>query len=158
MARVGVETVQEVLSMTLRERVIIEVYTGYCMTSGEERKEVYKYMSELMGRPVYTHELANKSIQDELHKRAQLDFISLCTDGWIYCSDRLPTREECQKNDNRFIVTDGNRTYTRDFDYIEKCFCQPYVSNTFNTYYDRCVIAWQPLPEVCRNVATEQEV
>ena len=44
--------------MTLEERVIVETYTGYCMTSGDERNAVYKYMEKLLGRPVYTHELA----------------------------------------------------------------------------------------------------
>ena len=27
--------------MTLKERVIVEAYTGYCMTTGEEREELY---------------------------------------------------------------------------------------------------------------------
>lgn len=31
--------------------------------------------------------------------------------GWIECADRLPTMEECQKNDCRFILDDGNRRY-----------------------------------------------
>ena len=29
--------------------------------------------------------------------------------GWIPCSERLPTMEENQKNDGRFILDDGNR-------------------------------------------------
>lgn len=64
--------------MTLKERVIVETYTGYCMTSGEERNEVYKYMHEIMGRPVYTHELASKKIQQELHEKSKADFVNLC--------------------------------------------------------------------------------
>jgi hypothetical protein len=55
--------------MTLEERVIVETYTGYCMTSGDERDAVYKYMEKLLGRPVYTHELYEKSKED---------FIELC--------------------------------------------------------------------------------
>ena len=64
--------------MTLKERVIVETYTGYCMTSGEEMNEVYKYMQEIMGRPVYTHELASKEIQQELHEKSKEDFVNLC--------------------------------------------------------------------------------
>ena len=69
--------------MTLRERVIVEVYTGYCMTSANERDEVYKYMNQIMNRPVYTHELADKKIQEELRKRSKEDFIYLCRSGRI---------------------------------------------------------------------------
>lgn len=64
--------------MTLRERVIVEVYTGVCMTSSKERNEVYKYMAEIMGRPVFTLELANKSIQEQLQEKSRPDFIALC--------------------------------------------------------------------------------
>lgn len=64
--------------MTLEERVIVETYTGYCMTSPEERDEVYKYMAKIMGRPVYTHELADKAVQEELREKALTDFKTLC--------------------------------------------------------------------------------
>lgn len=64
--------------MTLEERVIVETYTGYCMTSGDERDAVYKYMQKLLGRPVYTHELAQKSVVNKLHEKRKADFIELC--------------------------------------------------------------------------------
>ena len=64
--------------MTLEERVIVETYTGYCMTSGDERNAVYKYMEKLLGRPVYTHELAQKSVMNKLHEKSKSDFIELC--------------------------------------------------------------------------------
>lgn len=64
--------------MTLRERVIVETYTGICMTSPEERNEVYKYMAQIMGRPVFTHELADRSIQEQLQEKSKPDFIALC--------------------------------------------------------------------------------
>lgn len=64
--------------MTLKERVIVEVYTGVCMVTDNDRKEVYKYMSELMGRPVFSHELAEKHIQERLKDLSKPDFIKLC--------------------------------------------------------------------------------
>lgn len=67
--------------------------------------------------------------------------------GWIPCSERLPSMEECQKYDNRFIVSDGNRSYQRFFDYKEKRFCEPFYMGTLNTFYDDCVTHWQPLPQ-----------
>lgn len=64
--------------MTLKERIIVEVYTGYVMVTGDERNELYKYMNEIMGRPVFTHELADKKIADELHEKSKKDFVELC--------------------------------------------------------------------------------
>ena len=68
--------------------------------------------------------------------------------GWIACSDRLPTAEEYQRGNGRFLVTDGNRTYEAEFDIYE--------SHTFGKsrmatdwfITDKCVTHWQnePLP------------
>ena len=62
--------------MTKRECAIVMAYTGICMCAGENLKYFYKYVSELMGRPVYTHELA--ALADEIKERAKDDFIKLC--------------------------------------------------------------------------------
>ena len=64
--------------MTLKERVIVETYTGICMVTGEDREELHKYWAELMGRPIFTHELASKEIQEELQAKSKDDFIALC--------------------------------------------------------------------------------
>lgn len=64
--------------MTLKERVIVESYTGYCMTTGEEREELYKYIANAMGRPIFSHELADEEIISELHDKVKPDFIRLC--------------------------------------------------------------------------------
>lgn len=64
--------------MTLKEKVIVEAYTGYCMTAGEEREEFYKYIANVMGRPIFSHELADEEILSELHDKVKPDFIRLC--------------------------------------------------------------------------------
>lgn len=68
--------------------------------------------------------------------------------GWIPCSERLPTTEEYQRGNGRFLVTDGNRTYEAEFDIFE--------SHTFGKsrmatdwfVTDKSVTHWQnePLP------------
>lgn len=68
--------------------------------------------------------------------------------GWILCSERLPTIEECLKNDCRFILDNGNRRYQGTFDYIEKRFV---YSNWKGMRTDNCVIAWKLLPETCHH-------
>ena len=62
--------------MTDREKAIVMAYTGIAMLVGDKIDEFYKYLAELYGRPVYTHELVNLDIAS----KAKSDFIKLCQD------------------------------------------------------------------------------
>ena len=64
--------------------------------------------------------------------------------GWIPCSERLPSKEEYQKCNGQFIVSDGNRTYATYFDIYDTLkFGEPTMTKF---KIDRCVVAWMPLP------------
>ena len=63
--------------MTDREKVIVTAYTGFNMLNGEKFDEFYKYLEELYGRPVYTHEIPFLDIQE----KSKEDFIALCRGG-----------------------------------------------------------------------------
>lgn len=65
--------------------------------------------------------------------------------GWIPVSKSIPTKEEYLKNDGRFIVTDGNRRYQGWFDIYDGHFAKPSRNDIMSE--DKCVIAWQTLPE-----------
>ena len=67
--------------MTLRERVIVECYTGYCMCTGDERQEVYKYAQEKLGYPVWTHFWADRKFCQKLQDASRDDFVALCERG-----------------------------------------------------------------------------
>lgn len=58
--------------MTKREAAIVSAYTGYLIGDFNER---HKYIEEIMGRPVFTHELVD--IHSEIHKKAKKDFCSI---------------------------------------------------------------------------------
>ena len=60
--------------MTDREKAIVTAYTGINMLEGEKFDEFYKYLNELYGRPVYTHEILFLDIREKSKK----DFITLC--------------------------------------------------------------------------------
>lgn len=60
--------------MTDREKAIVTAYTGVNMLEGEKFNEFYKYLEELYGRPVYTHEIPFLDIQE----KSKEDFIALC--------------------------------------------------------------------------------
>lgn len=64
--------------MTYRECAIVEAYTGYCMLTGDDTKYFYEYLEKLLGRPVFTHELANPKMHEAIHNKSKPDFMNLC--------------------------------------------------------------------------------
>lgn len=67
--------------MTDHERAVVMAYTGYAMLTGDKLNLFYEYVEKKLGRPVWTHELADPRITDELQKAAKDDFIALCRDN-----------------------------------------------------------------------------
>lgn len=65
--------------MTKRECAIVEMYTGYCMCAHDDRHYAYEYASELIGRPIYTHEFVE--LADKLRELSKPDFIRLCKES-----------------------------------------------------------------------------
>ena len=63
--------------MTLKEKVIVSAYTGYLMC---DMSEVHKYIEELLGRPVWTHEIAIPEVQAEIQNKAREAFLNICND------------------------------------------------------------------------------
>jgi len=64
--------------MTDPERAIIMAYTGVCMLRGDKLNIFYKYIEELLGYPVWTHELADQKLWDEIKEKSKADFLALC--------------------------------------------------------------------------------
>lgn len=64
--------------MTDPERAIIMAYTGVCMLHGDKLNIFYKYIEELLGYPVWTHELADRKLWDEIKEKSKADFLALC--------------------------------------------------------------------------------
>ena len=63
--------------------------------------------------------------------------------GWIPVSERLPIMEEYQKNNGKFIVTDGNVVFVAHFDIYET---QSFGVPLIRGFCTNPCIAWQPLP------------
>ena len=62
--------------MTQRECAIVMAYIGVCMLKGESLQVFYDYVSEIMGRPMYTHEIGERA--DTIKDAATDDFMKLC--------------------------------------------------------------------------------
>lgn len=67
--------------MTDREKAIVMAYTGICMLSGDKFHIFHKYIEDIMGRPVYTHELAYDAVEKEIKEKAKDDFLKLCAES-----------------------------------------------------------------------------
>ena len=70
-------------------------------------------------------------------------------DGWIPVEERLPTMEEYQKDDGRFILDDGNRRCAGYFNvYTGRFYSYQHITQYMAELHENnWVIAWQPLPE-----------
>ena len=60
--------------MTKKEAAIVSAYTGFLIG---EFSEVQKYIEKIIGRPVFTHELADKHMQKKIEDLSKQDFISI---------------------------------------------------------------------------------
>ena len=54
-----------------RAKVVLSAYTGILMC---DFSEVHKYIEKLLGRPVWTHELASEALWSEIKEKAKPDF------------------------------------------------------------------------------------
>ena len=73
-------------------------------------------------------------------------------DGWIPVEERLPTKEECEKDNNEFLVqTNTGERFSCEYDPL---------SNGYDNPLWCCnvpVVAWQSLPEPYRPERSEGE-
>ena len=106
--------------MTNREKAICEVYTGVCFCAGEKRKHVYEYASELLGRPVFTHEFY--TLAAELKERAREDFVAICQDRYQEPENRQEPKQEpdarriCQTCRHRYEGVQDDCAYCTNLD------------------------------------------
>ena len=64
--------------MTDREKAIVMAYTGKCMLTGNKFNIFHKYIEEILGRPIFSHEIA--FLEKEIKEKSKTDFIALCAD------------------------------------------------------------------------------
>jgi len=63
--------------MTKRECAIITAYTDVAMLKGDDLRHFYDYLSGIIGRPVYTHEIP-RVIDCYKDTVIRNDFLALC--------------------------------------------------------------------------------
>jgi hypothetical protein len=63
--------------MTKHECAVVTAYTGIAMLKGDNLKYLYDYLSGMIGRPVYSHEIPSV-IEQYRDTTIKDDFIALC--------------------------------------------------------------------------------
>ena len=64
--------------MTDREKAIVTAYTGITMLEGEKFSIFHKYIEDICGRPIWTHELADGGVWREIKEKSTDDFLRVC--------------------------------------------------------------------------------
>ena len=119
--------------MTDREKAIVMAHTGICMLTGYKFQIFHKYVEDIMGRPIMTHEMG--WLADMIKEKSKADFMALCADEsssekpnkWIPVNERLPEKP------NVYTVTDSKGDVVR------------FVFNDTESsreYWLRCAKAW----------------
>lgn len=62
--------------MTKHECAVIMAFTGVAMLKPDDLGYFYDYIQNIIGRPIYTHELA--AYADQIKENARNDFVMLC--------------------------------------------------------------------------------
>ena len=138
--------------MTYREKAIVMAYTGVTMLKDDKLQIFHKYVEEIMGRPIWTHEMVQ--LADEIKEKSKADFMKLCADEG---SSENPYKWTPVKY-NRPIVGQDVEVCDIDGDiYIT------YLHTDGTWGYDYCGckikngVAWRELPEPYRVESEEKE-
>ena len=60
--------------MTKREAAIVSAYTGFSLG---DLNDFYKYIEQILERPVFTHELEDKSVWEDIKNKSRKDFCEI---------------------------------------------------------------------------------
>lgn len=133
--------------MTKQECAIIMAHTGICMLTGDEFNEFHEYVEYIMDRPVWTHELANEKVKNEIIENSKDDFMNLCkearTNGWIECEERLP------EENGRYLVRVKSSDGTADiyFETVDNYSAGTWLIEAKNKNFEKKVVHWMKVPE-----------
>lgn len=61
--------------LTPEQAAIVGAFTGYLTGPFND---MHAYIERIMGRPVWTHEMADPKVMGEIKEKATADFLSIC--------------------------------------------------------------------------------
>lgn len=143
--------------MTDKEKAIIMAHTGMCMLSGDKFQIFHKYIEDIMGRPIMTHEIG--LLEAEIKEKSKADFYALCLEDDIEEKqvEWTPVSEGAPKASGDYIITVFDPVDKNTF-VTEAC----YSVNGGNWESDylhfwQRVVAWTPLAKPYKKAVEEYE-
>ena len=64
--------------MTDKEKAVVMAFTGVTMLTGDKFSIFHKYIEDILERPVWSHELADSRVWEEIKEKSKSDFLALC--------------------------------------------------------------------------------
>ena len=55
--------------MKKQEAILVSAFTGFLLT--KDFSDVHKFCEDLLGRPIWTHEFANRDVQEEIKEKCR---------------------------------------------------------------------------------------
>ena len=55
--------------MKKQEAILVSAYTGFLLT--KDFPDVHKFCEDLLGRPIWTHEFASRTVQEEIQEKCR---------------------------------------------------------------------------------------
>lgn len=132
--------------MTDREKAIVMAHTGFTMLAGEKFSIFHKYIEDLLGRPIWTHELANEAVWNEIKEKSKPDFLDLCKTEDKSCNDRTQG-EWISPKESLPRTTDKTKKYATvgaiDLQESDEvlCYLKPYCKMNSLDTDDRFIVA-----------------
>ena len=105
--------------MTDKEKAVVMAYTGTVMLTGDKFRIFHKYVEDIMGRPVFTHEMGDSKIARKIKEKALPDFLKICNDEFE--EDEIKMSDLCVKCKN---YNNGEMTYN----------CKAFITPEFACY------------------------
>lgn len=106
--------------MTDKEKAVVMAFTGVTMLTGDKFSIFHKYVEDIMGRPVFTHEMGDREIARKIKEKALPDFLKICGDEFD-TYDEIKMSDLCIKCKN---YHNGEMTV----------YCEAYITPEFSCY------------------------
>lgn len=85
--------------MTDREKAIVMAHTGITMLTGDKFQIFHKYIEDIMGRPIMTHEIG--LLADSIKEKSKADFLALCAEQEPTTKNDLAVSSVPKKNSKK---------------------------------------------------------
>ena len=120
--------------MTREEAILLSAYTGFLLV--QDFSDVHKFCEDTLGRPIWTHEFADKDVQKEIQNKLRPQIMKL-----IYSTNALRpvSRERVEKVWRGCEKCNGAGEYSRYAENLTKTLLAKYCPHCGRPLTDEAV-------------------